>query len=442
MYALLVRHDHIELPVAVDVVHHELRADAAVVVDDHRRELGHSVAIALHLQPVDHRRLIRTGFALAVAPPALAGDEVGLAVAVDVLEVCGVRLGHQVLEQFLLLERGVSVLVRPAVLLPPDAEAVGRRVEHVHLAVVVHIEGVHVGTGVADAVRVELPRCLRIHLRRLFPPAAHGHHVQFLVAVPIADAQAVAVLERTGDHLAGVRHHFAILDFRIGRGFGDRRHDPQGRGVLLVRCEVAHLADVIVRLEFLGQALGLGLRAHEQALLPVAQQVHVQRGLVAGRVPDNVLLPMAGLTLWVLQPVHRGTGEIDHDEVGEHVAVEVFRPAGEDLAVAAEAVAVVAGLLHLVGFPVRCFVPELADEDVHLAVLVDVGNGHAFGPELGIDDGLLPTDGRLLGEAKRRSTEKQDQGRESHGRGSNRWEWRWYCKSGVPGKQIGGEPEV
>src|SRR5262249_13844374 len=104
-------------------------------------------------------------------------------------------------------------------------------------------------------------------------------------------------------------------------------------------------------------------------------------------------LPVAGLVLGVLVPVARLAGEADDDDVRPAVAVEVLGPAGEALAVVAQAVAVVAELADLVHLPGRRFVPGLAVDDVGPGVAVDVGDGHALGAEDLVEDRLLPADG-------------------------------------------------
>src|SRR5205814_1484718 len=86
---LLVRHDDVGQLIAVEIVDDELRANAGVVVDFVWREGRYAVSVFLGLEPIEHRRLVRTGLAAAVRPPALAGDEVLEAVAVDVHEMEG-----------------------------------------------------------------------------------------------------------------------------------------------------------------------------------------------------------------------------------------------------------------------------------------------------------------------------------------------------------------
>ena len=208
----------------------------------------------------------------------------------------------------------------------------------------------------------------------LFPPAAGADHVVAAVAVEVADAQAVRELEGAGDGLAGAA------------GLADRVHLPGLRRVAAGR-EPGHLAFVV---------LALGLPAHDQHALAVAEQVGVERRLVAGAVPDLVLGPVARLALGVFVPVGGLAGEADDDLVGPAVAVDVVGPAGHALAVAVQAVAVIAGLADVVLVPGRGLVPGVADEDVDLAVLVDVGDRHALGAELALDHRLLPRDGRGL----------------------------------------------
>src|SRR5262249_1129930 len=120
--------------------------------------------------------------------------------------------------------------------------------------------------------------------------------------------------------------------------------------------------------------------------------------LVAGAVPDFVLLPLAGAALGVLEPVARFARVADDDQVGVAVAVEILGPAGEAVTVVAQPVAAVAELADRVRLPIWVLVPRLAVEDVHLAVLVHVGDGRALGAEYLIEDGLLPGDaGVVLG---------------------------------------------
>ena len=117
------------------------------------------------------------------------------------------------------------------------------------------------------------------------------------VAVQVADAQAVREPEGAGDGLA-----------RAAR-LADRVHLPGLRRVAAGR-EPGHLAFVV---------LALGLPAHDEHAVAVAEEVGVERRLVAGAVPDLVLAassrpcpwgsrtrrqatPGKPMTIWSAQP--------------------------------------------------------------------------------------------------------------------------------------------
>src|SRR5262249_14760003 len=117
--------------------------------------------------------------------------------------------------------------------------------------------------------------------------------------------------------------------------------------------------------------------------------------LIAGTVPDHVLLPMAGPALRVFVPMARIARPTDDDEVRPTVVVDVGGPAGKASAVALAtgtgAVTVVFHLTNLMHAPIRCLVPNVAGQNVHLAVPVHVGDGDAFGTEDFVDHRLLPS---------------------------------------------------
>src|SRR5207302_6334968 len=103
----------------------------------------------------------------------------------------------------------------------------------------------------------------------------------------------------------------------------DRVHLPVLRRILAWR-EPGHLPFVL---------LALGLPAHDQDALAGAEQVEVLGRLVAGTVPDRVLLPQAGPAHGILVPVARLAGEGNNNEVGVAVAIQVLGPAAKALAV-------------------------------------------------------------------------------------------------------------
>jgi hypothetical protein len=134
----------------------------------------------------------------------------------------------------------------------------------------------------------------------------------------------------------------------------------------------------------------LGLPAHHQHALALAVQVGIQRRLVAGRVPDFMLLPGAGLVLRVLVPVARRTGEADDDLVHPAIAVEVVGEDGERLAIALGRVVLADLADRLELLEVRAGVPAVADQQVHLAVPVDIGHRDALRAEGAVHCDLLP----------------------------------------------------
>src|SRR5580765_3192847 len=85
---VFVGDDDVEETVGVHVVDFELSADTAVVVEDmfgpNWLPATAGRGFAGELEPGDFRRLVFAGVAAVVGVVALAGDEVGEAVAVDI----------------------------------------------------------------------------------------------------------------------------------------------------------------------------------------------------------------------------------------------------------------------------------------------------------------------------------------------------------------------
>src|SRR5262249_36946407 len=146
-------------------------------------------------------------------------------------------------------------------------------------------------------------------------------------------------------------------------------------------------------------------------------------------------LPVPRLVFGVLVPVTGLAGEADHDQVLPAIAIDVVGPAAETLTVSAQAVAVVAGrLTDLVHLPVGGLVPDLAEQNVHLAVLVDLGDGHALGGEVLVDDRLLPADwaGRgLILAGGGGHTEEQRRKQKSRGQAQTRSHGETSLRAGV-----------
>ena len=86
----------------------------------------------------------------------------------------------------------------------------------------------------------------------------------------------------------------------------------------------------------------------------------------------------------------------DDDQVGPAVVIDVGGKAGEALAVAGGPVAEIAGRADFVHRPIRGLVPNVAYQDVELAISIHVGDRDAFGAEHSINLRLLPSNGRLV----------------------------------------------
>ncbi len=239
------------------------------------------------------------------------------------------------------------------------------------LAVAVHVQNVHVGTGRTDLLRMKLPRPA-IQLLGLLVPAVRRDDVVAAVTVDVAAAQAVIELGGTGSapgHLAA-----------------DRNALPRLRQVL-ARLKVAEFAGTVARC----------LRAHDQHALAGLEQVYVDRRFVAATGRKEVLFPEPVLpSLWplarhgVFVPVARFAGIRDDDDVGIAVAVYVVGVYTHGLGVSQHIVICLAFLAQRMHLPVGGFVPDVADDDVGLAVLVDVGDSDAVGAKDLVHDGLLP----------------------------------------------------
>ena len=151
------------------------------------------------------------------------------------------------------------------------------------------------------------------------------------------------------------------------------------------------------------------LGTHEQHALAGAEQVGILRRFVASTLRDDVRFPVSFLALGIFVPMARSAGEADDDKVRPTVAVEIVGPASEALAIAARAIAEVAGLANLVLLPVRRFVPVIADQDVQFAVLVHIGDGNALGAKRLVDHRLFPGNGsRGIGGTGRQRGQERD----------------------------------
>ena len=150
-HAVLVGNDDVRLVVLVHLAGEELGADAAVAVDAARDEGGAAFSVTVHLKPIEDR--VGVGLVVAfdaVGPAALTADDVGEAVAVDVLEFDRVDLAEALAvgvvflglaEDDVLGEGGVGVLFEPR-----ESVAVGLDAgDDVVSAVLVHVVDIHLG---------------------------------------------------------------------------------------------------------------------------------------------------------------------------------------------------------------------------------------------------------------------------------------------------------
>jgi len=119
------------------------------------------------------------------------------------------------------------------------------------------------------------------------------------------------------------------------------------------------------------------------------------RRLVAGAVGEQVSFPQAPLGAGVFIPVTGVAGEGDDDHVGPAVAVEVVAEAAEGIAVHGLREDAIGPQDVAFPFAIRFLgrlVPAIADDDVGLAVLVDVNDADPFGAKILVERDFLPGD--------------------------------------------------
>src|ERR1022692_2959145 len=208
--ALAAAHD-VEVAVAIQIRHGNLHAAAhpAAVNDNVANPLDGAFGVLAVLIPIDAERFALAGVVAVVGHVALAGDQVLLAIAVEIHQHRGVRLRPCVVDDM------VQPFSVGRLLEPHQAVIVSATGEHVHPAVLVDIDGVHEaeldgaaggrrgaggGDGVLLPVRgMELPLAGSAHIGGGFQPAFGGQYVVAPVAVDVAHADAVAVTLMTDD---------------------------------------------------------------------------------------------------------------------------------------------------------------------------------------------------------------------------------------------------
>src|ERR1051326_4616131 len=293
----------------------------------------------------------------------------------------------------------MAILVWRLLLVAPDPVTVRGAADNIGFAVAVDVKRVHVGTALTEFSGMELPGCLAVRFFRLFPPAIRAHDVQPAIAVYVSDAQAVRETEGAGNGFARDRsvflelglvsrelvfgpkarrclHHLFFrgicrifqthepadhlrwdfvflqsvhgflgnLECRRDARLADGVYFPGGGSIFAWR-EPGHLTFVI---------LVLGLPAHDQHALAVAEQIEVLRRLVTGAVPDLALFPQALLLARIFVPVAGRAGEAEDDHARHSVTINIIPPARQAFAVSVLIpLGVVLGGPDLVHFPTR-----------------------------------------------------------------------------------------
>ena len=353
--ALLVADNRIGRAVVVQVCGGHLGADARVAVDLVRGVRSALLAL-LELAPEQDGRSI--GFDIArraVGPESLAGQDVLLAVAVDVDEIQAVHLADSQLlgihvgldgQNHVLLPGDLSLGVLD--LLVPD-QAVLVAVpsgDDVVQTVAVNVVDQHLGRIVSKLERVQGPRLVRLRVGRGFPPAILFEDANTAVAFDVAEADAV--------------REAVVLP--LGR---DGVEDPR-----------------VVRLGRIpGRIAQVFVDVIDQVRTAVAVDIAPHRRLVADVLQGRMLLPMSVLAGRVLVPEALFARERHAEDVRIAVAVEVVDIGEEVLGIAAWLRDLDGHVLVFLG-EVRALEPPWAGHNVHLPVLVEVAVIRAFGVEL------------------------------------------------------------
>ena len=310
---MLVRDDDVGLGVLVHLAGEELGADAAVGVDASRDERGGAGGVAVQLEPIKHRVGVRFVVALdAVGPAALAADDVGQAVAVHVAELDRMDLAEALAvgvvflglaEDDVLLEGAVGVLFEPG-----QAVAVGLDArDDVVTSVLVHVVDVHLGATDTEIGGVELPVGVLGNIGGLFIPAVGFEDVHAAVAVDVAGAVAVRILE-----------DLLVVGLVLRR---DRTEAGLAERILPIDLGEAELSAVAALVVL--RILHAIARVAEELRLAVAVHVDELGGLAVGDVEDVVDGPRASLALRVFVDEGGVARETEYQDILPAVGVEV-----------------------------------------------------------------------------------------------------------------------
>ena len=304
-------------------------------------------------------------------------------------------------EDDVLGEGGVGVLFEPR-----ESIAVGFDArDDVVTTVLVHVVDMHLGSAYAEGRLMELPCAGGGEVLGLFIPTVGFEDVHAAVAVDVAGAVAVRILEDLLVVLLGL--------------FGDRVELRLAERVLPIDLRVAELATMaaLVVLRVLDGIAGVA----EELRLAVAVDVDELRGFTVGDVEDVMNGPGAGFALRVLVDEGGVTGEAEDQDVLPAVGVEVVGVGDEVVRVPRGAVegrlvrallvrrldGVADALLEIGALP---DVPT--GSDVDMAVMVEVGDRAAFGDEV-LREGLLIERDRS-GDGTAAEQDGEEGGEESH----------------------------
>ena len=90
-----VRNEHVDFAVLVDIAGGDLRADAAIFINEVCNEFSTALAVPLQLKPIQHGGRIRLlVLERTVRPAAFSRHQILQAVAIDVGKLHGVQLGE------------------------------------------------------------------------------------------------------------------------------------------------------------------------------------------------------------------------------------------------------------------------------------------------------------------------------------------------------------
>ncbi len=260
-----------------------------------------------------------------------------------------------------LREALVDLVRLPAIFflfVPPDADLMSRRGQHVGVAVAVEIGHAHLRTSGAEGSLVKFPGSLA-GIGRLLPPAVGDQDVDQAVAIDVAGADAVR--EPIMTRCVRIRNGFQFPQrFRVGCALG--------------------IADVASRIV-----------AQEQFALAVAIDVVPARAFVIRHRSNDVRRPGLTFLLGLLEPMRLDAGKTDNDQIRAAVAVDVLGEIAKRIAVTVRIE--LSGLFqdrdHV---PIGRGVVDRAGRDIELAVVIEIADRSPFAAKFIVEHGFLERD--------------------------------------------------